>query len=50
MAVKSSKVRWAGYVAHVERCKMHTKCLLGKPKGRRSIDGKIILEWILERV
>jgi hypothetical protein len=46
------RMRWAGYVAQMERWEMHTIFWLEILKGRdRSedlgIDGRIIFEWIL---
>jgi len=49
--IKSTKIRWAGYVARMgERRSVYT-VLVEKPEGKRTledadVDGRIILKWI----
>jgi hypothetical protein len=50
--IKSRRMRWVGHVAYMGMLRNVYKILVGKhggkrPHGRPSIDGKIILEWIL---
>jgi hypothetical protein len=45
---------WGGSFSMHGRCERCYKTLVGKPEGKRplgrpSIDGRIILEWILEK-
>jgi hypothetical protein len=53
--IKSRRMRWVGHVARTgERRKVY-KVLVGKPKGRkhledRVVDGRMELGWILRRV
>ena len=49
--IKSTRMRWVGYVARMgERRRVYT-VLVGKPEGKRTledadVDGRIILKWI----
>ena len=49
--IKSTRMRWAGYVARMgERRRVYT-VLVEKPEGKRTledadVDGRIILKWI----
>jgi hypothetical protein len=50
--MKSSKLRWAGYVTRVEDMGNAYKVLVRKPEGRRPLGRprrrwEIILKWIL---
>jgi len=50
----SKGMRWEGRVARICRCKINTKFWLKDPKGSNhsenvGVDGRIILEWILEK-
>jgi hypothetical protein len=52
--IKSRKMRWAGHVTRMEEMRNAYKILVGNLKRRDrwedlGIDGKIILEWILEK-
>jgi hypothetical protein len=53
--IKSRRMRWAGYTAHMEEEGNMYKVLMGKPEGKRpferqGIDGKMRSEWILGRL
>jgi hypothetical protein len=52
--IKSRKMNWAGHVAWLGEIRNAYKILVGKPEGRRplrrpSVDGRVILKWILEK-
>jgi hypothetical protein len=52
--IKARRIRWVDHVARMGGIRTDYKILVGKPEGKRSfgnlgIDGKIILEWILEK-
>ena len=51
--IKSRRMRWAGYVARLGERREVYKVLVGKRGGRRpldpSVDGRIILRWILRK-
>jgi hypothetical protein len=53
--MKSRRIRWAGHVARMGEVKNAYKMFNGKLNGRDhkedlSVDGKIILEWILGKL
>jgi hypothetical protein len=52
--IKSRRIRWAGHVARMGRRGIHTGCYWESHKERDNyedldVDGRIVLEWILER-
>jgi hypothetical protein len=52
--IKSRRLRWAGHVDRLEEDRTALKILTGAPRGRRplgslGVNGRTILEWILER-
>ena len=52
--ITSRRLRWAGHVARMGESRDGYRVLVGKPEGRRpledrGVDGRIILEWILEK-
>ena len=49
-AIKSRRLRWAGHVARMEKCRSAFKILTGKPTGKRpSGRPRTILEWTLKK-
>jgi hypothetical protein len=52
--ISSRKTRWAGHVARVVEIRLAYKIMVEKPEGGDhseglGVDGRIILEWILEK-
>jgi hypothetical protein len=47
--MKSRRMRWAGYVAHMREMRSVYKILIRKPEAEKlgGVDGRIVLEWIL---
>ena len=53
-SLKSRRLRWAGHVARMEQSRYAYRVLVGKPEGKRplegqGVDGKTILRWIFGR-
>jgi hypothetical protein len=48
-AIRSGRIRWAGYVARMRNVRSAWKVLVVKHEGRRPLGGhmEIILKWIL---
>jgi hypothetical protein len=51
--MKSRRIRWAGYVAHMKEKRATYRILVEKPKGKRPLrrtrcKWENILKWILE--
>ena len=47
--IKSRRLRWAGHVARMEAGRSAFKVLTGTPAGKRPLDRRKILEWILKK-
>ena len=53
--IKSRRLRWAGHVARIGERRGAYRVLVGKDEGGNhledpSVDGRIILKWIFERL
>jgi hypothetical protein len=42
-------MRWAGHVVHKGKGRGMYRVLVGKPEGKRGVDGRIILRWIFKK-
>jgi hypothetical protein len=42
--------RWAGNVARMAEERGVHRVLVGKPEGKKDVDGRIILRWILKKL
>jgi hypothetical protein len=47
--MKSRRMRWARHVARMGDSRSAYRVLVGKPKGKRGKDGRIILIWIFKK-
>jgi hypothetical protein len=52
--IESRRVKWTGHVAYIREVRIAHKFLVEKPEGRKPLgtlyaDGRIILEWFLEK-
>jgi len=52
--IKSRRIRWVGYVAHMGKWRGAFGILVGKPEGQRLLDRPIIdgrlLNWMFNRL